>query len=67
MFVETVTPITIQLQVDEIDDDNGNDTDLVIDEDIIEKKDVIMLQVELNKELGDEDEDIPLSQIKHGA
>ena len=61
MFAETVTPITIQLQVDEIDDDNGNDTDLVIDEDIIEEKDVIMLQVELNKELGDEDEDIPLS------
>ena len=39
-------------------------TDLVIDED--EKKDIIMPQVELQDELGDEDEDIPLSQIKHG-
>ena len=52
--------------MDEIDDDNGNDTDIVIDEDIIEKKDTIMLQVELKEELVDEDDDIPLLQIKHG-
>ena len=65
-FVGTVTPITIQLQVDEIDDEDGNDTDLMIDEDIIQKKDVVMLQVELPDELPDEEDDIPLSQIKHG-
>ena len=67
MFAETVTAVTIQLQVDEIDDDNGNDTDLVIDEDIIETKDVIMPQVELNEGSGNEDKDIQLSQIKHSA
>ena len=42
-FAETVTPVSIQLQVDEIDDDDGNDMGIVIDEDIIEKKDVFML------------------------
>ena len=60
---QMLNPITIQLHVDEIDDDDGNDTDLLIDED--EKKDIIMPQVELQDELGDEDEDIPLLQIKH--
>ena len=57
----TVTPVTIKLQVDDVELD---DTDPVIDEDKIEKKDVLLSQVQLDD--NDEDDDIPLSQIHHG-
>ena len=53
-FAETVTPVTLKLEVDECED-NSNDTVLVIDEDD---------KIEHYKD--DDDDDIPLSQVQHG-
>ena len=52
-FAETITPVTLKLEVDEYED-NSNDTVLVIDEDD---------KIEHYK---DDDDDIPLSQVQHG-
>ena len=53
-FAETVTPVTLKLEVDECED-NSNDTVLVIDEDD---------KIEHYKD--DDDDDIPLSQVQYG-
>ena len=52
--METVTPVTLKLEVYECED-NSNDTVLVIDEDD---------KIEHYKD--DDDDDIPLSQVQHG-
>ena len=68
-FAEKVTPVTLKVQIDECEDD-GNDTDLIIDEDDddLKTKDVVLSQVNVNvnDDDDDDDDDIPLSQIKHG-
>ena len=52
-FAETVTPMTLKLEVDE-SEDNSNDTVLVIYED------------DKIEHYEDDDDDIPLSQVQHG-